>query len=294
VSYEMVDPTTAVPITGEAVALELRLARLPSRAVALAIDVLIQLVAVTVLEVAVLWKLPDGDGALGAALSLSILVLVIVGYPTITETLTHGRTLGKLALGLRVVRTDGGPVRFRHCFVRALFLVVELWLTYGLVGLLSCLFNAQGRCLGDLFAGTLVVNERVSGAAAIPPYVPVPQGWEPWAAHLDLTRLPEPLAAQGRQLLARWNTLAPQTRDGLVYRLAGEVASFVTPAPPSGLDPGLYLTVVLGERSRRAYLSVPRPSNSPQPPVADPGAAQWQQPAGAVGRPPESPFTFPS
>ena len=298
-SYELVDPTTSVPVTGEAVALDLRLARLPSRALALAIDVLIQLVALTVLIVAALAAFPAVDSALGAAISLSIVILVIVGYPTIMETLTHGRTVGKLALGLRVVRTDGGPVRFRHSFVRALFLVFELWLTCGLIGLLTCLFNAQGRCLGDLFAGTLVVNERVSRAAAIGAYVPVPRGWEPWAANLDLTRLPEPLAAQGRQLLARWNTLTPQIRDRLVYRLAGEVAAFVAPAPPSGLDPGLYLRVVLGERSRRAYLSVLGPTNpthrlSPQPHVAPPVGSQRQPSAEAADLQPESPFTIPS
>ena len=58
-------------------------------------------------------------------------VLVLVGLPTLVETLTRGRSLGKIAAGLRVVRDDGGPVRFRHSFVRSLFMLVDFWLTGG-------------------------------------------------------------------------------------------------------------------------------------------------------------------
>ena len=47
-------------------------------------------------------------------------VLAIVGYPVIFETATRGRTLGKMALGLRVVSDDGGPERFRQALFRAL------------------------------------------------------------------------------------------------------------------------------------------------------------------------------
>ena len=54
--------------------------------------------------------------------------LIIVGYPVILETLTRGRSLGKFALGLRVVSDDGGPERFRQALMRGLAAVVEIWL----------------------------------------------------------------------------------------------------------------------------------------------------------------------
>ena len=47
-------------------------------------------------------------------------MVTLVGYPALLVTLTRGRTVGKLALGLRVVRDDGGPVGFRHCLTRTL------------------------------------------------------------------------------------------------------------------------------------------------------------------------------
>ena len=52
--------------------------------------------------------------------SILLVVAVTVGVPTVVETLTRGRTLGKLALGLRVVRDDGGPITARHALTRAL------------------------------------------------------------------------------------------------------------------------------------------------------------------------------
>ena len=66
------------------------------------------------------------DAAASAALGLVTSVGVVVGYPLVMETLTRGRTLGKMAIGLRTVRDDGGPIRFRQALVRALLEVVEV------------------------------------------------------------------------------------------------------------------------------------------------------------------------
>lgn len=48
------------------------------------------------------------DDAAFAAVSVAAFLLVLVGGPIAVETLSHGRSLGKLACGLRVVRDDGG------------------------------------------------------------------------------------------------------------------------------------------------------------------------------------------
>lgn len=269
------DPTTGVPVTGEAVALELRVARLPSRLVALLLDLCVQvplLIAVLVLAGLVGSQV---DPALGTALLLTAVVLVIVGYPALVETVTHGKSLGKLAMGLRVVREDGGPARFRHALVRALFLVPELWLTSGALGLVASLFSSQGKRLGDQFAGTIVVNERVTRAAAMPAQLVVPPGLVPWAATLDLSRLPDATVAQSQQLLDRWAQLAPEARERLAASLAAEVAARVAPPPPPGVPPAAYLAAVVAERSRRAYGAAPPvayPSAPPPPTYAAPSA----------------------
>ncbi len=107
-------------ITGEAVVIDVPFARFPSRTLALLIDIAIQLVLLFGLGGVALAAGAGGglDAAAVAAISLAVSVAIIVGYPTLFETLSRGRSLGKLALGLRVVSDDGGPERFRQALMR--------------------------------------------------------------------------------------------------------------------------------------------------------------------------------
>ncbi|WP_246835767.1 RDD family protein, partial [Micromonospora sp. MH33] len=119
-------------VSGEAVELDVRAARLGSRVLALLIDLVAQLVVAMLLgaglSVLVL-SLPRDlmDAALAGALQLVVLVLVLVGYPVLMERFAGGRTLGKLAVGLRVVRADGGPVGVGQSLTRALVGVAVEW-----------------------------------------------------------------------------------------------------------------------------------------------------------------------
>jgi uncharacterized RDD family membrane protein YckC len=188
-------------VTGEAVVLELRLAKLASRALALAIDLVLQIGLLLVGTLVLAGLLGSVDDALSTALALVFYVAVVVGYPVAMETATRGRSLGKLAFGLRVVRDDGGPVRFRHALVRALLAVVEIWVTFGSIALIASLASSKGKRLGDYLAGTVVVRERVPVPAA--PVAPMPPPLAAWAAGLDLSRVPDDLALAARQYLSR-------------------------------------------------------------------------------------------
>ncbi|HMA46330.1 MAG TPA: RDD family protein, partial [Frankiaceae bacterium] len=107
-------------VTGEAVAIDLRVARLGSRTVAALLDAVVQVVAMVVLLLALRPVIEASDPALVAALVLLVYVVGIVGYPGAFEALWRGQTPGKVAMGLRVVRDDGGPIRFRQALVRGL------------------------------------------------------------------------------------------------------------------------------------------------------------------------------
>src|SRR6202030_4350761 len=128
-------------VTGEAVVLEVPCARFPSRLLALALDLFIQFVLMFILLLIV--ELTANANRLSTAsvgaLSLTALILAVVGYPVIWETLTRGGTPGKFALGLRVVSDDGGPERFRQALVRGLSEVVEIWLLLGFPALICSL-----------------------------------------------------------------------------------------------------------------------------------------------------------
>jgi uncharacterized RDD family membrane protein YckC len=250
-------------VTGEAVLLDLRLAKLASRSLALAIDLLVQVGLLFVGTFLIVGTATFVDGALAAAIGVVFYLVVIVGYPTAFETLTRGRTLGKMSLGLRVVREDGGPIRFRHALLRALMSVVEIWLTFGSVALITSLASTQGRRVGDFLAGTVVVRERVTSSAGAAATMPPPLAG--WAAGLDLSRVPDDLALAARQFLGRAHELAPDVRDRMARSLTGSLAAVTAPAPPPGTPDWAFLAAVLAERRRRELARLQPPPYLPGP-----------------------------
>ena len=251
-------------VTGEAVVLEVPCARFPSRMLAFGIDLSIQLTMIFVLLAIV--GVTAADRGLDAdaigAIALMVVVLTIVGYPIIWETTTRGRSPGKLALGLRVVSDDGGPERFRQALVRGLATIVDFWLLpfFGVPALICSLLSDKGKRLGDVFAGTFVVQQRLparQGATAAPPTMPPELA--AWATTLELSGLTDQTAATARRYLGRLPELTPSARAELGERIAAAVMTQVGPPPPAGTPVPVYLNAVLAERHRRehARLMVP-------------------------------------
>lgn len=268
-------------VIGEAVELEVRLAHLPSRALAFAIDAAVQMSAFAILALIGGALLGGGDLARALALITTATVAVLVGYPVALETLWKGRTLGKAALGLRVVRDDGGVERFRHALVRGLCAAfIDIWSTSGVVAVVVSLSSSRGKRVGDLLAGTVVISERV--AARPEPPVPMPPPLAAWATTLDLSRLDDGLALAARQFLTRAPRLRPAAREEVGSQLVRAVAAVVTPPAPPGTPGWAYIAAVLAERRRRSEsllqanrarpstVSAPPPVAAPPPPTAAP------------------------
>ncbi len=240
-------------LIGEGVVLDARPASFATRAVGAIIDVVaLVLLAVGLYLLLVVAGLRGGlDDAVMSALAITIIVVVLVVTPTTVETLTRGRSLGKLVMGLRIVRDDGGPVRFRHAVTRALVGVLELWLLMGSVALITSLVHPQGKRLGDLVAGTYSVRVRGAQKASAP--LVMPPELAGWAARADIRRLPDGLALAARQFLGRAASLHVDSRIRLGGRLAGEVEAYVAPGPPPGTHPERFLAAVLAARRDREY-----------------------------------------
>lgn len=101
------------------------------RAVSALIDIAVMIIGYIIGVILWATTITQFDEALSAAVLIIFTVLVIVGYPVAFETATRGRTLGKMAMGLRVVSDDGGPERFRQALFRALAGFVEIWMLTG-------------------------------------------------------------------------------------------------------------------------------------------------------------------
>ena len=154
----MIDSARAIE-TPEGVLLELRLAGPIVRALAWAIDMAIRFAFY--MGIGMLLPLLGG---IGMGILLILMFLAEWFYPVLFEVLARGQTVGKMAMGIRVLCDDGTPVGWYPSTVRNFLRAVDfLPLLYG-AGLLSMLMQKDFKRLGDLAAGTLVVyaERRVS------------------------------------------------------------------------------------------------------------------------------------
>jgi len=285
----MADPL----VSGEGVAYELTHAGVGSRTVAAVIDLVIQFVALIVLLTLDTAVAGAADAAAVAALSIVEVILVIAGYPVVLEWLTRGRTVGKLCMGLRVVRDDGGPIGFRQALVRGLAgLILEkpglLAPITTAVGFATMMISSAEKRLGDMMAGTFVLNERAGAhhsVAARDFYVPYEL--QPWASSLDLNRLDDQLALGVRQFVLRAQEMTPAAQGALGEQLRASVLAVIAPAPPAWAPTPAVLVTVLAERRRRSEALTSSRTYSAAGVLARPSApaASAMSPSGDAGSP---------
>jgi uncharacterized RDD family membrane protein YckC len=239
-------------LIGEGVALDTAAASLGSRTAAALLDAVIIITVYIVLQVGVAAIMPPGlDFAAATAISLTLVIGCLVGIPVTVETITRGRSVGKLVLGIRIVRDDGGPIAFRQAFVRGLSGLFELWMTVGGVALLTSASSQRGKRLGDMMGGTYALRTRAAGSQHT--WLEVPYSLAEWASTVDVRRLPDGLALAIRQFLTRAPKLHPTSRRELGESLASQLSPFVSPPPPAGTHPETFMTAVLAVRRDREY-----------------------------------------
>ena len=254
-------------VTGEAVVLELPVASFPGRLLALLIDLMVQAGLLILALIGILLLSGRLNGDYIAAALIGAYVAITVVYSTLWETMTRGKTPGKMALGLRVVGDDGSPERFRQALVRSLVGLIEIYtIPLAPIALISSMVSAKGKRLGDVFAGTYVLQERMPRRVPLPPaFAVVPPPLAGWAQTVQTARLSDQTADAAGSFLRRFAELAPRARESLGIQLANAVAAEVSPPPPTGTPPVAYLAAVLAVRRERDVARA-RPADAPSAP----------------------------
>ncbi|MFO7690871.1 MAG: RDD family protein [Cryobacterium sp.] len=235
-------------VTGEAVALDVRPASMILRAAGALVDWMVYLLVY--LGVVFLVSAVAGrylDEALSRALMIASLVLAVLIIPLVVETASGGRSLGKMVIGARIVRDDGGAIGLRHAFIRSLLAVLEILMTLGGLAATTALLNSRSKRLGDLLAGTYSQHERVPRSVSLVHSVPLELS--SWAETVDIVRLPDRLARRVAQFHVNADRLAPESRIRLADTLAAEVAGYVSPLPDVSAE-ALLLGVTAVRRDR--------------------------------------------
>ena len=253
-------------VTPEAVVLEFETASVASRSLAQALDMVVR-VGLLYVVVLVAGFLSAGAGTTPAIVVLIIGgFLILFGYPVLLETRWNGQTIGKRALGLRVVTIEGSPVGFRHAAIRSLLSVVDFYLPpIGVSATVVSLLNRRNQRLGDLFAGTIVLRERTGAAFPVPVSFPPLPGLELYARSLDVGGVTPEQYAVIRSFLLRVNTLTRGARIHIGTKLANAVAVDMHHQPPAGVGPEQFLvSVAAAYQLRQGGPPVPLPPWVPQ------------------------------
>ena len=213
--------------TGESVAIRYELAGLGSRFLALVVDMLAQFAIALALLIVFAFASPAiarlgplaSKNVLGWLIAFAILVffLIFFGWFIIFETWWSGRTPGKRALGLRVVRDGGFPIDVGAAIIRNLVRIAEVILGFYAISAVSALVSKENKRLGDFAAGTLVVRDRADAVPDLDAYLA-----RPARSEIGLSAEDRLLA---ERFLARRATLDRAAR----YRLATRIAARIRP-----------------------------------------------------------------
>ena len=246
-------------LSGEAVAIDVQPIGFVLRAAGAIIDLLVGL-AVFVLTIFLrIWLLDLGvlNEATDTIAGIASIVISFVVLPITMEVALKGRSLGKLAVGGRIVRIDGGATGFRHAFIRALLGVLEIYMTLGSVAVLAGAFSARSQRLGDMVAGTY--SQRVRTPKLVPSIPVMPPMLVGWSQIADVARLPDRLARRISQFLQSAPSMVPSARARVAQDLLSEAAPFVSPMPQATPEAVLVgITVLRRDRERRALQNADR------------------------------------
>ena len=209
--------------TGEAVAIRYELAGLGSRFLAVIVDILAQIVLVVVLGIGfgfaspLLARAPLGKNleawAIGAG--LFAFFLIFFGWFIIFEIWWSGRTPGKRALGLRVVRDGGFPIDAGAAVIRNVVRIVEFGIGFYAASAVCALISRENKRLGDFAAGTIVVRDRAETAPDLDAYLARPVRSDTGLSDGDRHLI--------ERFLARRTALDPAARIRLAAQIAGRV-----------------------------------------------------------------------
>jgi uncharacterized RDD family membrane protein YckC len=238
-------------MTGEAVALDLRPTGLLLSAAGAALDFLVYVSAyvITLVVFFMIAASARSEGAVFGIVATVALVGCLVVIPAVVELLSRGKSLGRLAVGARIVRDDGGAIGLRHAAIRSLAGLLDFYGTLGGCALLFGLLSPRSKRLGDLMAGTYSQYERVARQPT--PVFGLPVQLTGWAAIADVARMPDGLSRRIAQFLAQAPHLDPARRIAQAASLSHEASAFVSPVPP--VEPELFLAgVAVVRRGREA------------------------------------------
>lgn len=96
----------------------------------------------------------------GTALSVVMIFItcIFIFYSLAMELLNNGQSLGKMAMGIQVIKTTSGRPNFADCAGRWVFRLVDIWFSLGGIACVLIASSARSQRIGDIVGNTAVVK----------------------------------------------------------------------------------------------------------------------------------------
>jgi uncharacterized RDD family membrane protein YckC len=240
--------------TPEQTVLEFPLAGIGSRALALAIDSLLQIAAaLALILLAAIISYMGFVPQLGKQYLYMILIfaafLMEFGYFAIFEAVWNGQTPGKRWTGLRVITDSGRPLGAQGAILRNLMRIVDALPSLYAIGIITCLLSRESKRVGDYVAGTVVIHEKA-----------LPAGSSPWKAPpVNLLAAPVTRALTPAELqlvetfLERRLSLQEEVRRSMARQITDRLTQGHPDTPEPIQDPEKYLEALAEQSRNRAH-----------------------------------------
>ena len=202
-------------ITGEGVVVDIAPAPLPTRMGSAVIDYAVYFLGLS-FSLRLLYTAVNQSTVSAAVLATCVALMLafwLIFMPWLVEVLSRGRSLGRLVMGLRIVRDDGGPAHPYQSFVRAICAPFEVLFTTGIVAVVVMLFSKRSKRVGDMLAGTYAAQE--DNIITSPPVLIMPPELRYWARGADIRELPTHLSLSAYTFLQRASSLDLRHRASL-------------------------------------------------------------------------------
>ena len=147
--------------TTQNVSLEYAPASIGERILAFLIDILVEIAyIIAVIQVidALELKLNFRSDSLGVIILYFFLFIPIIFYDILSEIFLNGQSIGKKAMNIKVIRTNGRQADIGQYALRWFFRVIDVKFSAGLVAIIGISANGRGQRLGDLAADTCVIR----------------------------------------------------------------------------------------------------------------------------------------
>lgn len=139
--------------------LEFHVAPFHKRLLAYMVD-LVVIIAYIYGTTTVLEPLINSSEVIGETAFFIIILIPVFCYHLVLEVLWNGRTLGKKVLGIKVMDKEGNKPSLSQYALRWVMRLVDITITMGVGAILSIALSNLSQRLGDMVAGTIVVDER--------------------------------------------------------------------------------------------------------------------------------------